>query len=56
MYANGCKRLLDFLLSFLAAVLLSPLMLVLTVTGAVAMKGNPFFTQARPGKHEKITF
>ncbi len=29
-------------------------MLVLTVVGAFKMKGNPFFTQPRPGKDEKI--
>ena len=29
-------------------------MLVLTVVGAFKMKGNPFFTQPRPGKGEKI--
>lgn len=29
-------------------------MLVLTVVGAFKMKGNPFFTQPRPGKGERI--
>ncbi len=28
--------------------------MVLTLLGAVKMKGNPFFTQPRPGKDEKI--
>ena len=32
----------------------SPVLLFLTVLGAVRMKGNPFFTQDRPGWHEKI--
>ena len=54
MYPKGIKRALDFLLSLAAVVILSPLYLVLAVTGAFAMKGNPFFTQARPGKREKI--
>ena len=54
MYSKGIKRVLDFLLSLAAVVILSPLTLVLTVTGAFAMKGNPFFTQARPGRREKI--
>ena len=54
MYAKCLKRILDFLLSFFALLLLSPVLLVLTVLGAVMMKGNPFFTQLRPGKDEKI--
>ena len=54
MYANGFKRLLDFLLSAAGVVILSPLILALTGIGAFMMKGNPFFTQARPGRHEKI--
>ena len=29
-------------------------LLILTVLGAIMMKGNPFFTQQRPGKDEKI--
>ena len=35
-------------------IVLSPILLILIVTGAVAMCGNPFFTQQRPGKDEKI--
>lgn len=54
MYAKCFKRILDFLLSLTALLLLSPLLLVLSVIGAVTMKGNPFFTQRRPGKDEKI--
>jgi lipopolysaccharide/colanic/teichoic acid biosynthesis glycosyltransferase len=46
--------MLDFLLSACALLALSPVLLVLTVLGAVKMKGNPFFTQLRPGKDEKI--
>lgn len=54
MYAGYIKRILDFCLSLCAIVVLSPLLVVLTVVGAIAMKGNPFFTQERPGWHEKI--
>ena len=54
MYAGVWKRVLDFLLSFLALIVLSPVLLVLTILGAVKMKGNPFFTQPRPGRDEKI--
>ena len=54
MYAKYIKRFLDFTLSLMALLALSPVLLVLTVLGAVKMKGNPFFTQLRPGKDEKI--
>lgn len=45
---------MDFTLSLAALVVLSPALLVLTAVGAVAMGGNPFFTQIRPGKDEKL--
>lgn len=54
MYAKYIKRMLDFLLSLCALLVLSPVLLVLIVVTAVKMKGNPFFTQLRPGKDEKI--
>ena len=54
MYAKCFKRVFDFVLSLGAIIVLSPVLLVLTVVGAVAMGGNPFFTQERPGKREKI--
>ena len=54
MYAKYIKRPLDFFLSLCAIIVLSPILLILTVIGAIAMKGNPFFTQQRPGKNEKI--
>lgn len=53
MYAKYIKRLLDFVLSFCALVLLFPFLAVLTIIGSIAMKGNPFFCQERPGKNEK---
>lgn len=53
MYARFWKRCCDFTLSLIALMVLSPLLLILTVVGAVAMRGNPFFTQLRPGKKGK---
>ena len=53
-YEYHVKRPLDFLFSLCAIILLSPLLLVLTIIGFIKMKGNPFFTQLRPGKDEKI--
>lgn len=54
MYAKFFKRMLDFVLSLMALIVLLPVLLVLIVLGAFKMKGNPFFTQLRPGKDEKI--
>ena len=54
MYAKYFKRVLDFTLSLSALIVLSPMLLVLIILGAIKMKGNPFFTQLRPGRDEKI--
>ena len=54
IYAKYIKRPMDFVLSLCAIIVLSPILLVLTVIGAIVMKGNPFFVQERPGKNEKI--
>lgn len=54
IYARCIKRFLDAFLSTGAIIILSPLFLILTAVGAYKMKGNPFFTQERPGWHEKI--
>lgn len=53
-YAAYIKRTLDFILSTIALVLLSPLLAGLILGGSIAMRGNPFFIQKRPGKNEKI--
>lgn len=54
MYAKYIKRIMDFILSLCAIIVLSPLLLLLTIIGVIKMKGNPFFTQERPGWHEKV--
>ncbi|MBR2924106.1 MAG: sugar transferase [Clostridia bacterium] len=54
MYAKYFKRLIDFVLSLAVLIVLSPVLLILIVAGAIAMGGNPFFVQPRPGKNEKI--
>jgi undecaprenyl phosphate N,N'-diacetylbacillosamine 1-phosphate transferase len=54
MYKKSIKRLLDFFLSLIALIVLSPIFLILILMGIVEMKGNPFFSQKRPGKNEKI--
>lgn len=54
MYRNFFKRLFDFVLSLTAMIVLLPLFLILIILGWFKMKGNPFFTQERPGKDGKI--
>ncbi len=54
MYEHFFKRLIDFMVSLLAIVILSPVLLLLTVIGAIAMQGNPFFVQPRPGRRKVI--
>ena len=54
MYKHFFKPLFDFLLSLLAIIILSPFFLLFTPIVAIAMKGNPFFVQPRPGKNGKI--
>lgn len=55
MYAKFFKRIIDFTLSLIALLVLSPILLILVIIGAIAMKGNPFFCQLRPGKINKKT-
>ena len=54
MYARFLKRFFDFVLSLCAIIVLSPLLFVLIILGAIFMGGNPFFFQDRPGKDERI--
>ena len=54
MYARYIKRPLDFFCALSAIICLSPVLVVLTILGTIKMKGNPFFTQPRPGLNEKI--
>lgn len=54
-YKHFFKRFYDIVLSSIAIVVLSPIFLILIILGAIKMKGNPFFTQLRPGKIDKIT-
>ena len=53
-YEKFFKRPLDLLCGLAAVIFFSWLYGVLTILGAIFMRGNPFFTQARPGKDEKI--
>lgn len=54
MYEKYFKRVFDFCMSLLAIIVLSPILLILIIIGAIAMQGNPFFVQPRPGKKDKL--
>jgi lipopolysaccharide/colanic/teichoic acid biosynthesis glycosyltransferase len=53
LYRPFFKRFYDFVLSLLALIVLSPLLFIITIATAIAMGGDPFFTQLRPGKKGK---
>ena len=55
MYRHFFKRALDFTLSLLGFIIISPVFLLLWIWLSVANKGaGAFFFQERPGKDEKI--
>lgn len=55
IYERFIKRPLDCFLSCGAAIVLSPVLIYLIIAGAINMKGNPFFTQDRPGRIDPNT-
>lgn len=54
LYRKVLKRLLDFCIALLVFLLLLPVFVVVTALLFVANNGKPFFTQPRPGKHERV--
>ena len=54
LFKRIVKRCFDFFTSFVAIALLSPFFIIFTPIVAIAMKGNPFFVQKRPGKDGKV--
>ena len=54
MYRRYVKRPLDIVCALSAIIVFSWLYVILIVLGALFMCGNPFFTQIRPGKNEKL--
>ena len=53
-YEKYFKRPIDFCCGLAAVLVFSWIYIILIVLGAIFMRGNPFFTQDRPGKDEKI--
>lgn len=54
MYAKYIKRMFDFLLSLLAIIILSPVLLIVAVLVRTKLGSPVIFKQKRPGLHEKI--
>jgi lipopolysaccharide/colanic/teichoic acid biosynthesis glycosyltransferase len=54
MYRTIFKSLIDYILSLLGFLVISPLFLVVTVSLFIANKGEVFFVQQRPGKNARI--
>ena len=53
MYKNFIKRILDIILSFLALVILSPLLILTAFLIRIKLGAPVFFKQLRPGKNEE---
>ena len=54
MYAKDIKRILDFILSLIALIVLSPVLLVVAILVRIKLGSPIIFKQQRPGKDEKI--
>ena len=54
MYAKYIKRILDFILSLLALIVLSPVLLIIYILVRIKLGKPAIFKQQRPGKDEKI--
>lgn len=53
-YEKYFKRPIDLCCGLAAVIVFSWLYLILIILGAIFMRGNPFFTQERPGRDGKI--
>lgn len=54
MYRLFIKRLLDFVLSLIALIILSPVILIVAILVKIKLGSPVLFKQERPGKNEKI--
>ena len=54
MYAKYFKRVLDFLLSLIALIVLLPVLIIVAILVRVKLGSPVIFKQQRPGKNEKI--
>lgn len=54
MYRKNIKPILDFIISLIGFVIISPIFILVFILLKIANKGNAFFIQNRPGKNGKI--
>lgn len=54
MYKKYIKRLLDIIISLVALILLSPVLLILAILVRIKLGSPVIFHQERPGLHEKV--
>ena len=54
MYKKFIKRFLDFILSLMALIILSPILLIIYILVRIKLGKPAIFKQERPGKNEKI--
>lgn len=54
MYKKYIKRILDFILSLIAIIVLSPILLITAILVRIKLGSPIIFKQERPGKNEKI--
>lgn len=54
MYKNTIKPFLDFIVSLIIFLILSPVFIVVVILLTIINEGKPFFFQDRPGKDERI--
>ena len=54
MYRKYIKRLLDFILSLIAIIILSPILLIVAILVRIKLGSPVIFKQKRPGLHERI--
>lgn len=54
MYKHFFKRLIDFILSLIALIILSPILLILAILVRIKLGSPVIFKQERPGLNEKI--
>lgn len=53
-YEAFFKRFFDIIISLMAIIVLSPIMLIVYILSLIILKGNPLFKQYRPGRNKKI--
>ena len=54
IYRRYIKRLMDFILSLIAIIALSPVMLIIAILVKIKLGSPVIFKQKRPGLNEKI--